>query len=127
MVGYSLIMIDQLENNDEEFLLLPIWIIGANKEAIRTYIGKPVIDNEIKKLEDGMYGIYVIREDFERINHAKPYIFTHEAEISKEDIDQMMKTVEEKEFEEKFTFGQHYHFSINKVNNTKFSKILGGD
>ena len=124
MTGYSLIMLDKLENNDEEFLLLPIWVISANKEAIRTYVGRPVIDNEIKKLEDGVYGIYVIHEDFEKINHTQPYIFVHEAGISKEDIDQILETVKKSNSGDDTT---HYHFSIVKVNNTKFSKVLGGD
>lgn len=58
---------------NESYRYYPCYIVGINREIIRVFIGDAIADLPDVEDEDIAIGIYVLPEDYHKIDHERAY------------------------------------------------------
>ncbi len=117
-----LIHVDIDNSDDYGGFFYPSHVLGMDKSLVQIFIGRvPDSDDwKIARQDPRAYGIYIKDIDYEKVNHAKPYIFLHDPEgsLDSTDIDFVLEDIKN----EKCDYN-HIHIFSEAYDINKFTKF----
>ena len=89
----------------------PTHIVTIDKDIIPVFLGAATAIEDKRAV-----GIYVREEDYEKLNHKKAYIFIHNPDAVKEDIEEIQWETIPDVIEENSASRDHIHLWIDSEN-----------